>query len=174
MWNDKKQVKKGNMGEEIVKKYLLKKGFTVYVPISDCPHNFDMLTSLNKRELCIYEVKTKAKRNFMPDTGINYSHYLEYKQISQQHNLPVFLVFVDELIQQIYGGFLHDLDSPTIQLFNGRNISYPKIENCKGVPIIFFYQPTMKIIGNLNEEEAKEIKEMNTRNYKYILQQTLF
>ena len=42
-WQDKIQVKKGNIGEKIVRNYLEKKGFIVYEPKTNGSHPFDKI-----------------------------------------------------------------------------------------------------------------------------------
>lgn len=173
-WNEKQTVKKGDIGEKIVNQYLESKGFIIYQPITDKAHAFDKIAIKDKIHMIICEVKTKAKRNYKPDTGIDYRHYLEYKALSEKYNLPVHLFFVDEELKQIYGGRLKDLELPNAYEYNTQYLSYPKVEKTKqDKTIIYFYQPTMKVIHNLTDEEAAEIKSYNTRNYQYSNQNTL-
>ncbi len=52
--------------------------------------------------------------------------------------------------------------------WNNKKYEYPKIEKSKqGIDIIYFFQPTLKIIHNLTELEVIELKKENTRNYDY-------
>ena len=67
------------------------KGYVVYKPVTEGAHAFDILAVKDKKTVIIADVKTKARRNYFPDTGINYKHYVEYKAISEKHCLPVFL-----------------------------------------------------------------------------------
>lgn len=127
-WNDRKSVKKGNVGERIVNDWLKNRGFIIYQPITDCAHGFDRIISKNREQLIIAEIKTKAKRNSYPDTGINYKHYLEYKKISELHNLPVWIFFVDEMLGEIYGGKLSDFEKPDLYVYKGKKLSYPRVE----------------------------------------------
>lgn len=168
-WQEKETVKKGNIGESIVTKYLEKLGYIVYEPVTDGAHAFDKFISLNKKSLAIAEVKTKAKRNFMPDTGIDFRHYNEYKLVSEKYNLDFFIFFIDEMLGCIYGGKLSELEKPNCYEYNDNFISYPKVEqNKNGSKIIYFYQPNMKIIHELSIEEIELIKSFNTRNYNYL------
>jgi len=166
-WQDRETVKKGDLGEEIVSKYFDEKGYVIYKPISNRAHGFDRLVSHGKDRFVIVEVKTKAKRNSFPDTGINYKHYLEYRKISEKHNLPVFIYFVDEMLGQIYGGELDKLEIPDCYEFNGKNFSYPLIEQYDKTKIIYFYQPTMNVIKELTPEQIEHIKSFSTRNHDY-------
>ena len=166
-WEDKETVKKGNIGERLVNDYLHKIGLIVYEPITDGAHAFDKLVAKGKERLIIAEVKTKAKRSYYPDTGINYRHYLEYKKISENHNLPVWLFFVDEVLGEIYGGKLSDLEQPNSYELNGKNYSYPVVNGSDNDKIIYFYQPSMKSVCKLTPEQIEEIKAHSTRNYEY-------
>jgi len=166
-WNDKTTVKKGNIGEQIVNDYLASKGLIVYEPITNRAHGFDRLVSKGKEKLVIVEIKTKAKRNAYPDTGIDYRHYLEYKAISKKHNLPVWLFFVDEMLGEIYGSTIETLEQPNCYEFNGKTLSYPMVKQHKNSKIIYFYQPQMKTISKLTHEQIQNIKEFSTRSYDY-------
>ncbi len=158
-WNDKKEVKKGTIGEQIVKDYFASRGYVVYLPATDGSHIFDGLLMRDKKELAVLEIKTKARRNYYADTGINISHYNEYKKISESHNLIVRLFFVDEMIGAIYGGNLDDLEKAKVI----KNKPYPSFEK----NIVFFPLCNMKKIRDLTPEESVMIKNHNTRNYKY-------
>lgn len=166
-WQDKQTVKKGNIGEEIVNDYLTNKGWVVYEPITDKAHGFDRLVSIDRKRLVIAEIKTKARRNRFPDTGIDFKHYIEYKQISERHNLPVHLFFVDEMLGQIYGEALTVLEKPDCHEHKGEYLSYPMVKQHKDSKIIYFYQPKMKVIHTLTEEQILLIKQHNTRSYDY-------
>jgi len=167
-WEDKTEVKKGNIGELIVNDYLKSKGFIVYEPVTDKAHGFDRLVSKGKEKFIIVEIKTKAKRNKYPDTGIDYRHYLEYKTISKKHNLPVWLFFVDEMLGEVYGENLEILEKPNSYEYNGMNFSYPLVKTYTNSKIIYFYQPIMKKISTLTELQIEEIKQYSTRKYNYV------
>ena len=77
-WSDKTQVKKGDIGERIVKDLLEKKGYSVYKAITEKAHAFDFLAIKGKKQLLFVEVKTKAKTNKWPATGLDIRHWNEY------------------------------------------------------------------------------------------------
>ena len=158
-WNDKKEVKKGNIGEQIVNNYLEKEGFVIYKPITDSAHSFDRLAIKDKKQLIIAEIKTKARRNKFKDTGFNLSHFNEYKKISEKHNLPVYIFFVDEMLGEVYGNWLSILEEPYEKI-----LKYPYIHN----DIIYFHLNKMKQICNLTETEIIELKKYSQRSYKYL------
>ena len=62
-WEDKAQVKKGNIGEKIIQQYLEGKGWKVYKPFTKGAHWFDMLACKNKAKVIAIDVKTKARFN---------------------------------------------------------------------------------------------------------------
>lgn len=167
-WKDKKTVKKGDIGEKIVDDYLRKKGLIIYKPISDNAHSFDRLVSQGKNKFVIVEVKTKAKRNAFPDTGIDYRHYKEYKAVSNKHNMPVWLFFVDEMLGEVYGNDLEKLEAKTEIEHNSKKLAYPMVKEYKASTIIYFYQPSMKLISKLTKEDIEEIKKYASRNHVYI------
>lgn len=163
-WNNKPQVKKGNWAEQIVVSFLEKKGYVVYRPITEKAHGFDTLAVKNKKQAIVVEVKAKAKRNYYPDTGINIKHYDEYKYISKRHNLPIFIFFVDEMLKQIYGNILSELEKDSLVLTESKTISYPLTQN----GIIYFPLKHMVVIHKLKEQDVEHLRNHSTRNYDYI------
>lgn len=162
-WEDKTQVKKGSIGERIVEEYLIKEGFVVYKPITDKAHGFDRLASRDKSHLIIVEVKSKARRNHYPDTGININQYQKYCETERRHRIPVFLFFVDEMIGTVYGNRLSALSTwGTIEV-DGKEILYPIPD--KG--IIYFPLSKMITIGSLKDEEITQLKKYSTRSHEY-------
>jgi hypothetical protein len=166
-WQKKDTVKKGNIGESIVDEYLKSKGFEVYEPITSNAHGFDRLVSKGKDSFMVVEVKTKAKRNYYPDTGIDYRHYLEYRHISNKHNLPVWIFFVDEMERKVYAGLLSEMEINNCYNYNGKLLSYPKVEG-DSRKIIYFYQPNLKHIKDLTNNEVEQIKSYSTRKHTYL------
>lgn len=158
-WKDKKEVKKGNIGEKIVNDFLEKKGFVIYKSITDSAHSFDRLAIKDKQRLIIAEIKTKARRNKYKDTGFNLRHYNEYKKISEKHNLPVYIFFVDEMLGKIYGNWLSILEEPYLKI-----LQYPAILN----DIIYFHLDKMIDICDLSEQEINDLKNYSQRKYEYI------
>lgn len=163
-WNDLPQVKKGNLGEEIVDRLLERKGYVPYHPVFDGPHPFDRIcASADKKKLIIVEVKTKPARGSYPDTGINVSVYNVYKEIERTHNIRLYLAFVDEIKKQIYGGWLQNLDKTTSVEIGGKYRVYPVIEKT----IIFFPLVLMTKISDLTLEQAKKLRSLSNRTYIY-------
>ena len=160
-WEDKPQVKKGSIGENIIRGYLESKGWVVYEPITDKAHGFDKLCMKGKQQLIIAEVKTKARLNILNATGFDNKHFKEYKYISSKHGIEVFIFFVDEHLKKIYGNKLSVLEKP----YKASDGEYPRlIANDK---IIIFSLEVMHHVANLSEGESNDIKKYNTRNYEY-------
>ncbi|MBA7636655.1 hypothetical protein ES703_44276 [subsurface metagenome] len=161
-WGNKIEVQKGNFAENIIKNFLESKGYVVYKPITKNAHAFDNLAIKNKKNVIISECKAKAKRTFYNDTGINISNYDDYKYISKKHNLPVFIFFVDEFLEEIYGNFLNELEKEVCD----KGKKYPLKEK----NIIYF--PIMNMrrdIYKLNKEQVEYLKNKSKRNYDYEL-----
>ena len=167
-WEDKPQVKKGNIGEAIVEQYLQKRGFVVYKPVGQDAHLCDRFCATpNKKHIIIADVKTKARRTKYPDTGFNISHYEQYKAASKKYNLPIFIYFVDEAKQKIYGNKLTELEKDVFIQHEGKTLKYPM----KWEKIIYFPLKLMITVHALTDLECEELKKYSTRNpnYKYNL-----
>ena len=162
MWEDKPQVKKGNLGEKIVDEYFEGRGYIIYKPVTNAAHLIDRLYVKDKKKLIFADTKTKAKRNKYPDTGFDYQHYKDY-QMLQDMGLEVWIFFVDEVEAIVYGNTLEKLSEPQIVHHEGKTIKYP----LRWGEIIYFYRKNMIDISLLSVEEVSEIKSYNTRNYEY-------
>ncbi len=161
-WRDKKEVKKGNIGELILKQYLESKGYIVYEPVTKGSHSFDKIAVREKENMVIVEVKTKARMNKFNATGFDIKSYKYYKCIKEKYNIPLYCFFVDECLGKIYGNKLSSLEKKYI---DSKKIIYPNTKIVKN--IILFSLDTMKTIHYLNNLEIKEIKKYNSRNYDY-------
>ena len=161
-WEDKLQVKKGNIGESIVDDYFKGQGYIIYKPVTDAPHLIDRFYVKDKKKLIFADVKTKAKRNKYPDTGFNYKHYEEYKTL-QAIGLEVWIFFVDEAEGVVYGNTLEKLSIPRTIQHKGQTIKYP----LRWGEIIYFPRDVMSDIYLLSNKEVGDIKSYNTRNYEY-------
>lgn len=163
----KTTTQKGNVGERIVREYLAQKGFVVYqTNCTEHAHGFDMLAMRNKEQMIVVEVKAKAKRDCCPDTGINLKHYNEYKAIQAKHNLPIFLVFVDEKLGEVYGDWLSALEADH-SMFRNDTYPYVRPHGRNGEPIIYFYQPNMRKLATLTQDEIIELKQLTTGKNTY-------
>lgn len=160
-WEQKTSVKKGNIGEDIVKRYLESKGLVCYQPTTEKAHGFDMLAVKDKRTVIIAEVKSKALMNKWKATGFAQKNYEEYIYIQKKHNIPVFIFFVDEHMGKIYGNTLTELDKEIV--VDGE--TFPKlIQNGK---TRIFHFDVMKVIAELDNSECERLKRYTQRNYEY-------
>jgi hypothetical protein len=163
-WADRTTVKKGDIGESIVDNFLKSKNVVPYQPVFDGAHPFDrLLATPDKKSLFVADVKTKARRTFYPDTGIDVKHYDEYMHIENKHNLKVFLFFVDEDEQRVYGGWLFDLTKNRRVNHNGKVLDYP-IRQGK---LIYFPLEAMQPVCSLEQSQCSSLKQFSTRNYQY-------
>jgi hypothetical protein len=158
---------KGTYAESIVDKKLEALGWIVYEPIQKKAHAFDRLCIKDKKICMIAEVKAKAKRKFFPDTGIDYRHYETYREMYKNHNLDTYLFFVDEEAGKIYGNYLSKLIIPNHYSYNGKEYSYPRVEEKNGFKIIYFYINEMEDIAFLDSEEQQFLKSKTTKNSIY-------
>lgn len=155
-WEDRTEVKKGDFGEEIVRRYLESKGFIVYEPATSGAHGFDKLAVKDKQQFVIAECKSKSKRKYFDDTGFDIRHYHEYKLVAKKHNIPVFIFFIDEYLGEVYGNFLSELEKPYG--------NYPLKTN----GIIYFPMGLMRRnLAELTIEEISYLKKYSTRSYDY-------
>ena len=158
-WNSKPTVQKGNFGEEIVRRHLEKFGWIVYEPKTAGAHAFDKLCVRDKKEVCIVEVKSKARMTKYNATGFNTRHLNEYKFIQDKYGIDVFCFFVDEGLGKIYGQSLSNL----MQEYKAEDGTYPKIIGS----VTVFSLEVMKDIAILTDDEIRFLKDSSTRNYEY-------
>ena len=156
-------VKKGDVGEQIVDKFLEGRGVVVYKPPGDCSHPFDRLCVKNRESIFIAEIKTKPKRKYYPDTGFDYLDYLEYLRF-QERGINVYIFFVDEETGTIYGNWLKIISKQQNINYKNRVLEYPHREN----DIIYFPVDSMEFIDFINKDDAEAIKEFSTGNYEQL------
>lgn len=168
-WQDLQTVRKGNIGEKVVKDYLMDKGYIPYIPDAPGSHPFDLLVaSPNKRQIFIADSKAKPARIYYPDTGIDLRHYNQYSYIEQKHNMNVFVFFVDEDNGKVYGNFLKKLTEPVEIEHNGKVLSYPKTEtDSRGITTIYFPLEKMLPVGDIPEDDISRLRELSQRNHSY-------
>lgn len=162
-------LKKGAVGERIVRVLLERNGWVVYQPITDGAHCFDMLSIKDKKRAIAIDVKAKARMNKWAATGVNERHFLEYKAFSETHNMPFWIFFVDELLGKIYGNELKVLEVP----IEVEGELYPKtIQWGSNSPKIRYWSlASMKPLADISEEDMKELSSYNQRSYGYNLEE---
>jgi|TARA_R110000737_G_scaffold17151_1_gene34637 hypothetical protein len=151
-WNDKIQVKKGDIGQEIVREILEEGGLIVYEPKTNGAHWFDFVATRNKKEIFFIDVKTKARFNNWEAQGIDVKHYEDYMRLINQFNLPFFLFFVDDKNGDVHVANLKELKKP-IQQPNENIIAWSIHE--------------MLRVRQLDSETIKQLSALDSRNYKY-------
>lgn len=161
MWQKKKEVKKGNFGENIIDNYLTSLGYSIYFP-SEGAHPFDRLVAKSYNEMFVAEIKTKPQRMYYPDTGININSFETYGKIQKIYNLPVFIFFVDEIKEEIYGNYLYKLINPRMIKYKDKILYYPFRH--KG--IVYFPLANMAFISSLKKEYCKEIAQLRASAYR--------
>ena len=165
MWGDRTQVQKGVLGETIIDRYLKSKNLIPYQAVYDGAHPFDrIIASPDKKNIYLADAKTKARRTYYPDTGININHYMQYEYLMDKYNIRVFLFFVDEWQKKVYGNFLDLLQEEVLINHNGKDIKYP----FKQGRIIYFPLTSMRDICELEDLEAEKLKQLSLRNYSYL------
>lgn len=162
MWENKEQVKKGNIGELIVRKYLEKKGYIIYEPKTKGSHPFDKIAIKDKKDMVIVEVKTKSRMNKFNATGFDTRSYKYYKSIRDKYNIPLYCFFVDEHLGNVYGNKLSVLEENYI---DNKGDLYPNTKIVNN--IILFSLEKMKTIHTLTNKQKENIKKHSTRNYEY-------
>ena len=162
-WQDKPQVKMGNIGERAVMDYLLSKGHVPYTPVQEAgAHPFDFLCATkDKSSIYVAEVKTKPARLYFPDTGFNLQSWRGYRGIRDKYKMEVFCFFVDSARKSIYGNKLSVLELPRQITHGGKTICYPLQDR----GIIYFPLEAMVTIATLTDAECREIEAHTTRAY---------
>lgn len=149
----KKRLKKGEMGEEIIRIFLEKKGWIVYFPFTkNKAHYFDILATKNKEMVVAADVKTKARLNKWAAQGINLKSYNEYKRFIEKTNISFYLFFIDDKSGDVHCADLRKLG-------NGFFVT-PEI--------IAWYLSDMKKLFNIGEFNIKELSKLDQRNYVYL------
>jgi hypothetical protein len=145
-------LKKGELGENIVREYLEAKGWIVYQPITkDKAHYFDMLCTLQKEKGIAIDVKTKARLNKWNAQGIDKRHYQQYMNFINTTQVNFYLFFVDDKT-----GDVHCADI--------KNLSNPIYPNDK---IIAWNLNDMNLMFKLSLEQIAALSIYDQRNYEF-------
>ena len=161
-WCDRREVKKGDIGEYIIHKYIQGKGLIPFQPVFDGAHPFDMMVAKYKNgenSLVMAEIKSKKRmgKKFTVGgaltyvTGFNTKSLSTYLDFSKKYKIPVRIYFVDELEKIVYGESLEILIKNTMTLYD----------------ITYFRICDMKFIQQLTDEEASELTINTNSNYDY-------
>lgn len=142
---------KGELGESIFREYLENRGWIVYFPFTkNRPHFFDLLATKNKEKVIACDVKTKARLNFKPATGVNIKAYSEYKIFMESAKIPFYLIFVDDKT-----GDVHMLD--IAKSGDGKILKNGKI--------MIWEIKQMQHLFNIGKENIEKLSALDQRNY---------
>ena len=157
-------LKKGAVGEAIVSDYLYSKNLMIFKSEREnCSHPFDkMLVDMETLKFVgLVDVKTKPKRVYYPDTGINLRHWHTYLDASRINKVPFFLFFVDEEMGKIFWGELEYLSQE--RMVDG--LKYPRKEFGKKA-IVYFPISVMKVLDrDISQQNANLIRSFSQRSY---------
>ena len=149
-WKSLLEVKKGDIGEDIIIDYLNKKGFAVYAPSYSKPHWIDIFATRNKNELYAIDVKTKARFNKWNAQGFDYNDYESYKRLQNLYKLKVFIFFIDDKNGNIHCADLNKLSEGF------------RIKN-----IIAWNLSEMKLIHTLSQKQIQQLTKYDNRTHDY-------
>lgn len=151
------------MGEGIVQRCLEKRGYVCYKCVTEKAHAFDFLAVKDKEVIAIAEVKTKARLNNYAATGVNVTHYNEYRKIAERYGLDIILFFVDEhpKIEAVYCQKLSKLMEKLVV----DGVEYPNTGIAKG--IVLFSLRAMIMVQKLTKQEVEDLKKLSTRSHDY-------
>ena len=145
-------LKKGELGEKIVREFLEAKDWIVYQPMTkDKAHYFDMMCTFKKEKVIAIDVKTKARLNKWNAQGIDKKHYNEYINFINTTKVNFYLFFVDDKIGDVHYADIKNLTNPIYP--NDKIIAW-KIED-------------MNFIFKLTDEQIIELLKYDQRNYKF-------
>lgn len=153
-WEDKKEVKKGNIGEDIIQEYLESKGWVIYRPKTSAAHWFDMLACHNKKHVIALDVKTKARFNYRACQGINKTTCAEYVNFLDASNIPFFLFFIDDKDGSVYKAEFSKL--------KGKGFTPTKTPH-----IIAWDLSDMEYLFNIGDEKIIELSMFDKRKHEY-------
>ncbi len=162
-WESKITVKKGNIGESIVKGLLERKGYIVYTPDTEGAHAFDFIAIKDKKTALIFEVKSKSKRIYYDDASIDYENFKKYLEFSKTYKMQCFVFFVDSSLGEVYGNYLNELLKPFTDV---KGKKYPSIEN-NNRSIYFPMSNMLRRIYTLNKTETEQLNFYTSTSKQY-------
>lgn len=151
-WQNKTEVKRGNIGERIVAELITKHGYIHYGALTEGAHLIDFfcLKGSSKDLFCI-EVKTKKRMASREATGFNTRNFKEYIELSDKHKMDIVFIFVDDFEECIYSARLADIRDHGVEI--------------KTVTI--FPLNKMNFIRKLTEVELQELRTHWRSSYNY-------
>ena len=162
-FEDTPQYKKGKLGEQLVREMIIKNGWVVYTPSEGQAHAFDILATKNKTRIIAIDVKTKARLNKWEAQGINRRTYIEYCYFSEKHNIPFYLVFVDDKNGEIHAVNIAKLHKLLSFLFSMIFLTNCQFENSFSSKEVRFSSYTL-----LNVLVKHKEHNINSRKYSFL------
>lgn len=151
-WEAFTTVQKGTIAEEFVQEKLEADGWVVYRP--NGRHKIDIICEKNGKFWAV-DVKAKARRIYYPDTGMDANDMEIYKQLP----LPVYIIFVDDVMGMAYGASLEHLCIEREE--NGKK--YPWIVK----NYVYFPLSAMTMLWEITPEKIQELAEKTERKQCY-------
>lgn len=156
----------GLIGEAEVRHMLESQGHIVYQPQTQGSHSMDMLAIKDKQSTIAVDVKTKTRRTYYDDTGVNQKHFELYRDFSRKHNVDFYIYFVDRVLGKIYGNKIHLLEQECWH----EGIKYPRVEPVKygkdiGTLIRYWPLCSMQDFRQISPAIGKIIQFYEQRNY---------
>jgi len=152
-WEEKDQVKKGNIGEAIVQSYLEGRGWTVYTPKTKGAHWFDLLCCKGKEQVIALDVKTKARFNKWNAQGINIRSYNQYLNFLEVSSINFYLIFIDDKTGDVHLADLNEIKNKGFTPNNDKLIAWKLTD--------------MKLLFRIEDKMIEKLSSFDTRNYKF-------
>lgn len=154
-WNDKPETKLGNYGENLIKKELENRGFSVYSPefTDTTAHPIDGIAFGTDYSCLYFECKTKEKLTIYNCTGINTKNLDTYIELSKKHDMKLYVFFIDSSIGKILYGEINDL-----MVEYESDLSYPCTTLAHGITMLPI--DLMETYRDLTVEEIYDLKRL--------------
>lgn len=167
-FTDLKTTVKGDYGEHLVDIYLYNKGYQVFCPVLNKSHHVDRIClDSHGKVVCYTEIKTKSKRKYYQDTGMDLADHYHYLQIQRDTGIPIVIYFVDEENGIIRGNYFNKLIKP----YKDDRNTYPFIDpshDGQKVDIIYYPLANMRVATGISDADCEILKKRTTKNKKYL------
>lgn len=149
--------KKGDIGEAIFDNIVSMCGYVIRKP-KPGSHLIDRLLKKDGKNQFFVDIKTKEKRIIYNDTGIDENDFLKYKKLEIESCLPVYIIFVDMILGEVYGNTLSELEKI-------REGNYPRTES-NGIR--YWSMKNMITFAKLTKQEIALLQKYTTVSEQYI------
>lgn len=165
-----KSLRKGDLGEEIVKTILRDNGYVLYTVDNEGSHPFDiMAVDIESHRLVVVEVKTIPRRNLYEDNGLKLTSWKKYTRWYKETGIDFFLIFVDEMTREVYGNTLQILSEHYYDRTSG--LYYPLVYKDRfgfsSNDMIYLHLNKCKPFGNISDEDASKMRGLSQRKHGY-------